>query len=127
SVTDLSISPFYDCTNLTNISVDESNQVYSSLNGVLFDKAQVTLIQFPIGRRGSYTIPNTVTHIGFEAFNWCGLTSVTMGSSVTSIGKSAFSSCVGLTNATIPDSVITLEDHAFSYCSSLISVTIPNN
>ena len=67
---------------------------YSSVNGVLFDKSQTTLIQFPGGIGGSYTIPASVTSIGDYAFDDCtGLTSVTIPSSVTSIGELAFSCC----------------------------------
>ena len=62
---------FIYCTSLTNINVDASNPAYSSLNGVLFDKAQATLLQFPDGLGGSYTIPNSVTNIGYHAFEYC--------------------------------------------------------
>jgi hypothetical protein len=40
-------------------------------NGVLFDKAQETLLEFPGGLGGSYTIPNGVTSIGAGAFELC--------------------------------------------------------
>ena len=53
------------------------------------------------------TIPNSVTEIGDEAFEYCsGLTSVTIGNSVTKIGNYAFEGCSGLTSlysfATVP-------------------------
>jgi hypothetical protein len=51
--------------------VDASNSVYSSVDGVLFNKSQTTLIQCPAGRAGSYTIPSSVTNIGADAFSWC--------------------------------------------------------
>ena len=63
-VTRIGDQVFYDCTRLTSITVDASNSAYSSMNGVLFDKAQATLLQFPGGLGGSYTIPNSVTSIG---------------------------------------------------------------
>ena len=63
SVTNIATNAFYICTNLTNITVDAANPVYSSLNGVLFDKAQLSLIAFPSGRNGSYTVPNSVTNV----------------------------------------------------------------
>ena len=40
------------------------NPVYTSVDGVLFNKSQTTLIQCPAGKAGSYTIPNSVTSIG---------------------------------------------------------------
>ncbi len=73
----------------------------------------------------SIKIPNSVTSIGDWAFYYCsGLASVTIGNSVTSIGHGAFSDCSSLTSVTIPNSVTSIDDYAFSYCQSLTSVTI---
>ena len=70
-----------------------------------------------------YGITYTISEINTNAFDGCiGLTSVTIPSSVTSIG-SAFSGCTGLTSVTIPSSVTSL-DGAFSGCTGLTSVTI---
>jgi hypothetical protein len=108
--------------------VHAANSVYSSMGGVLFDKSQTTLIQFPERIAGSYTIPDSVTSIGFEAFcDCCCLTSVTIPDSVTSLGDEAFCGCSSLTSITIPNSVTSLGDEAFCGCSSLTSVTIPNS
>ena len=76
----------------------------------------------------SVTIGNGVTSIGNNAFEDCsGLTSVTIGNSVMSIGKSAFEYCSGLTSIVIPDSVTSIGSSAFSYCSGLTSITIPDS
>ncbi len=69
-----------------------------------------------------------MTSIGDASFSRCtGLTSVTIGNSVTSIGSSAFSGCIGLTSVTIPNSVMSIGSNAFLGCTGLSSVTIPNS
>jgi hypothetical protein len=57
----------------------------------LFNVGQTTLIQFPGGVGGSYTIPATVTNIADTAFYYCqNLASVTIPDNVLSIGVAAF-------------------------------------
>ena len=69
-----------------------------------------------------------MTSIGGSAFEGCsGLTSITIGNSVTSIGADAFNGCKGLTSITIPNSVTSIGAEAFYECSGLTSVTIGNS
>jgi len=52
--------------------VDALNSAYSSVDGVLFNKSQTTLIQYPAGNVvASYMIPDNVTNIGIDAFFSC--------------------------------------------------------
>jgi hypothetical protein len=82
---------FVNCTSLTAINVDPANSAYTSENGVLYNKAKTTLVQYPAGKTGaSFTIPNSVTTIEWGAFSGAGLTSVSIGSGVTSIENYAF-------------------------------------
>ncbi len=125
SVTTIGYSAFRYCDGLVEITVDTANPSYSSLDGVLFNKDQTTLIQFPGGKAGDYSIPDSVTAIGSYAFYNCdGLTSVTIGSSVTTIGYSAFSNCDCMTSVTVPDSVTTIGVVAFAYCDGLVEITV---
>ena len=116
---------FYGSSGLTEINVDVSNPNYSSVNGVLFNKNKTTLIRYPAGKTGAYTIPNSVTLIGHYAFYYCSaLKLVIIGSSVTSIGDYAFHSCSSLTTVTIPNSVTSIGSIAFGYCTSLTDVYV---
>ena len=128
SITNIEISVFDQCEKLASINVDESNLVYTSIDGVLFNKFCSIIIRFPAGQDGRYSIPNTVTNIDNNAFSACrDLTNITIPNSVTSIRNGAFSSCSGLTSITIPNSVTSIGNGAFSYCSGLTSITIPNS
>jgi uncharacterized repeat protein (TIGR02543 family) len=92
---------FSPCSALTTINVDAANATYTSEANVMFSRDKSTLVLYPAGRQGSYTIPSDVTGIGDFAFATChGLTSVTIGSGVSSIGRLAFISCDSLTSIT---------------------------
>jgi hypothetical protein len=133
---------------LTAITVVAHNPDYSSTNGVLFNSNQTTLVGYPCGLAGSYTIPDTVTviddyafegsldltnigipnsiiTIGNYAFDNCvKLTSVTIPASVTNIGNFAFFSSTGMTNTMLTNGIVTIGASAFGF-TGLTSVTIP--
>jgi predicted small secreted protein len=149
SVTSIGGYAFYGCSGPTTIAVDVRNPAFISVDSVLFSKDMKMLVTYPNGKEsGSYTIPNSVTTIGDEAFlntqltsvtipnsvttigDWAfgnvPLTSVTIPNSVTSIGKGAFAGTTQLRKVTIPNSVTTIGDYAFTY-TQLTSVTIPDS
>lgn len=127
-VTDMGDSVFFGCVSLTGFAVNAGNPVYSSTNGVLFNKSQTTLIQCPEGKPGSYTIADSVTDIREWAFYRCAaLTNIVIGSGVTNIGVSAFRDCSGLAGVTIGSGVINIPESAFEGCSGLSGAAIPDN
>jgi hypothetical protein len=92
SVISVGFFAFNDCTG--NISVNNDNPEFSSLEGLLFDKTQSRILYCPQSKTGSYIIPSTVTTIDNYAFYKCShLSSVTIPSSVTSIKMGAFFDC----------------------------------
>lgn len=78
-------------------------------------------------------ISDCVTNIGNSTFSGCtSLTSVTIPTSVISIGNTSmstnvFTNCTSLTNISIPNSVTFIGSSVFRNCSNLISLTIPDS
>ena len=76
----------------------------------------------------SISMPSTVVSIGDYAFGYCtGLTSITIPSSVTSINFGAFEYCSGLTTITFPPLVKIIGNFSFFQCSRLTSINIPSS
>ena len=124
SVTTIGEQAFLRSTSLTSINVDANNQHYSSIDGVLYNKQQTTLIRYPQAKSGAiFTIPNTVTLIDNHSFSDCiGLTSVTIPNSVITIVDYAFVGCNFLTSVTIGHSVAFIGEGAFMFCTNLTSI-----
>ncbi len=91
-------SAFSGCTKLASISVGENNTKFSSVDGVLFNSAQTSILIYPAAKTGeAYAIPDTVATVSSGAFNGCTLlSSVTIPASVTYLGSGAFSGCTKL-------------------------------
>jgi hypothetical protein len=114
SITSLDKFAFGPCASLTNIVVATNNPAFCSVNGVLFSKSTNTLVQFPAGLNGSYTIPNGVTNIGDGAFYVCdGLTNVTAPTSLLRIGEQGFAFCYDLTGLCLPGNAPSIGWDAF--------------
>lgn len=127
SVTELNGSHFNSLSSLTAIEVAEDNPVLASINGVLVDKASMTLLYCPqaahVGQ--TYTVPQGVRAIGGGAFRWSSILSIKLPDSVQSVGPMAFFWAAGLDSVEIPDSVTSLGKCAFFWCKALTSVRIP--
>ncbi len=141
SVTSIGSNAFLNCSGLTSVTIEDGSGTLSfstSSSSTPFTGCPIEKLY--LGRDISYsssyspfegkekltslTIGSSVTSIGSFAFSECwGLTSVTIPSSVTSIGSYAFSGCSGLTSVTIPGSVTSIGDDAFRGCRGLTSVT----
>ena len=121
---------FAKCTVLSQINVDSANTVYSSSDGVLFNKNKTQLICHPAGKSGDYTVPSTVTEIWPAAFAYsAGLTSVVMPRGLTNIGEAAFMLCTIVTlydfrnHASVP----TLGVDVFTNINAMAKIHVPSN
>jgi hypothetical protein len=125
TLTNVGQNAFYNCAVLSAITVDPQNPSYSSVEGVLFNKTQTTLVEYPGGKDGSYIVPDGTAEIASNAFaNCAGLTSVTLPDSVTNIAEDAFYTCASLTSAAIGSGVTSIGEGAFSG-TSLANFTLP--
>lgn len=78
---------------------------------------------------GSYNLqtiifeePCQITELPHYCFRYCGIQSITIPHSVSTLDDSCFSDCGDLQSITIPNSVISLGIGCFSHCESLTEV-----
>lgn len=98
----------FEGTRLIDIKVDEANENYSNYNndGALYNKDISKIIVYPRGKdETTFTIPNSVTTIGYEAFV----------------------NCNKMIEIIIPKGVMTIEDCAFGISYKLNKIFIPNS
>ena len=118
---------FAGSNKLTAINVAEGNPYYMSVDGVLYNKDQTTLIVYPAGKTGrSFTIPETVKKVNGYAFYWNGIIeSISVPGSVETIGGDAFAGCKKLTSISFSEGHISIGTTAFHQCNTLPSITFP--
>ena len=147
SVTTIGNGAFSACSSLTSVTIPDSvttigNGAFAAVksvkvtdnnkvfmvdeHGALLDVQNSRILYLPSGFRGNYMIPDGVTTISGAFYECSDLTSVTIPTSVTTIGDRAFYNCRKLTSITIPTSIKSIKKMAFFGCSSLSSVTIPH-
>ena len=117
---------FQDCDSLYSISVDEKNPYLCSDGSVLYNKDKSELV-FVCHTVRKMSIPSSVTMIGNSAFSKCtNLTSIELPSGVTEIGYDAFRGCTNLTSIELPSGVTEIGNDAFRNCTNLTSIELPS-
>ena len=111
------------CTSLAAIEVSQANTCFAAADGVLFDREVTSIVWFPAGKTGDYSLPATVTAIGENAFYGTSVTSLQIPPSVTSIGRGAFTGS-SLTEIALPDNITHISEGMFQNCSSLAVVRL---
>ncbi len=105
---------FYNCRALTTLIISDNATLDASFT-VRNTYAKETLETVKIERG----------EIGISAFNSCpNLTTVEMGTGVTSVGDNAFSKCTALKTINIGDGVTSIGKNAFNGCTALTNANI---
>lgn len=122
----LSPGAFVDCPNLENIEIPASNPEYRSHDGAIYDKDMHVLLACPPAKVLT-EIPSTVTEIGAYALGKNKMTSSPLHEGVSKIGESAFALCMNLRTMTLPTSVMSVGSQAFYGCYYMTDFTFPDN
>ena len=133
---------------ITAYTVDEANEYFCSVDGVIYTKDMKTVVFFPPAKDGDYkvadgvetirtkafykcskitsiTLPDTVKDIQEKAFFRCeAMATINLPNTLTHIGKDAFAYCYGLTEINIPLSVTQIDEYAFYNCTNLLTVNV---
>ncbi len=127
--------------------VDEANENFCSVDGVLYTKDMKTVVYCPNTKEGEYEIadgvetvrskafykctkltnvvfPETVISIEEKAFFRCSLEELTLPGNLEFIGKDAFAYCSNIKTVTIPKTIKQIDEYAFYNCTSLLEVNV---
>jgi len=116
---------FGHTNSLETINVDDNNNYFCTVNGILYSKDMTRLISCPGAKSGNCIIPEGVISIADGAFCASNVSSVSLPDSICDIGKYAFYLCYSLKSINIPQNVKRIEKYTFASCNSLETVALP--
>lgn len=126
SVSEMNGNPFVG--KKVEVVLSPDNPFFEIIDGVLFHKGSHSLVAvLDDARKESYVIPEGTTEICAGAFSGCGFRQITIPESVTVIGEDAFQYCTNLEVIVIPEGVTEIGKGAFSQCENLETVTLPDS
>lgn len=126
NVSSIDSKAFSNCKNLNEFVVDENNNNYCSVDGVLYNNDKTTLVLYPNARSGKFVIPEGVKTIGDNAFYQTLLTEVEMSDNITVINEKAFYDSETLSVVKLSKNITEIGLSAFAYCS-ITSIELPNS
>ena len=92
NITVINLDVFKGCDNLSYINIDKDNPIYSSVDGVLFDKNKTNLIRYPPGKKGNFTCPESLKKVKSYAFNQTkNIENIKFRDNINNIEENAFS------------------------------------
>lgn len=143
-------NPFAPCMSVKEIVVDDKNENYCAVDGVLYSKDMKKLLFYPNKKSvKSFNIPDGVEEVGIAAISETELEEITLPDSLSVIDRHSFSfnaslksidmsntsieyvdamafvNCTSLKEVLFSDSTVSIGLAAFLNCESLEEVTLP--
>ena len=99
NVSSINEQAFLNSKTLKEINVDEQNNYFKSVNGILFNKSCTKLLKYPTQKIvDENLIPDSVTSYAYRCMEHCTFQGTfTFGSNVTKMDSQTFASCKNLT------------------------------
>ena len=117
---------FNGCSLLKNFKVNENNNSYKTIDGVLYSIDGTKLIKYPTAKDDvEYTIPSNVTTIASGAFGYSKLEKINIPSTIEEVGAEAFYGSTGLKEVNI--NLKNISYIMFCRCTNLEKVIIGEN
>ena len=114
---------------IKRIKVSPDNPFFKDIDGVLYSKDGKTLFTFPaMYNQIDYVVPQgteQISNCAFQGSNY--LRSITLPTSITTIGVDAFAFCEKLQKVDIPHGVTKIKEYTFLGCEKLKYVSIPDS
>jgi len=120
-------NPVRGCSNIREIIVQDGNNRYSSIDGVLYRISNKRIVAYPPAKEGeTYTIGQKVQRVEASSFYGCkNLKKIVLPETVVRIEHDAFERCTKLEEINIPDGVTEIGYGAFRNCLSLQHIILP--
>ena len=115
---------FKGCSGIKKFTVNENNQSYKDIDGILFSKDEKMLIKYPAQKEtAEYVISEEVAIICTEAFmDNAFLRKVSVGNFVTAISDNSFKNCTALEEVELGGNVRIIGAESFKNCPKLMLV-----
>ncbi len=89
------------CVNITDCYIDDTNEYFTSVNGVIYSNDMKSILFYPPGKKEtSFIVPDGIEIIGSEECSFW-----------------AFGYCTNLEEIILPDSLLEIKECAFAFCT----------